>query len=132
MKTFKEVAQEAYKKNKDTKGVFVTEDRYCFYNKNAANLHATTSGKKKQKVYSFSATDLAIKEKSKDLQIDKPSVEERIAAVEKLASVEQIDLYIKGEKAKTVLAAAKAKKEALTKKETPKEDAQTTKNQNPA
>ena len=56
-----EIADKVFKENKDANEVFVTSDGYPFTTKNAADLHATTSGKK-LKVFPFTKKEEAKKE----------------------------------------------------------------------
>lgn len=45
-KTNQEISEPIFEKNKDLKEVYITSDGFAFITKNAAQLHAQTSGKK--------------------------------------------------------------------------------------
>ena len=102
MANLKEIANQVFEKNKEAEKVFVTSDGVPFLSQNAATLHATTNpiGKKlKIKVFT--------KEADSTNPPTKLTAEQRIAKIENLKTVAEVEAFLKGEKAKTVIEAGK-------------------------
>ena len=94
-----ELAAEAFKFNKGEKTLLVTSDGQVFLekNRNAAEYHAKKAGGKQP---------LTIHEMDKEEKEEvKLSAEDRIAAIELMDSVAEVEAALKEEKAKTVKAA---------------------------
>lgn len=85
--TNQQIADEAFKKNKDLNEVFVTSDGYPFFTKNAADLHKNTSGKKDLKVYPFSRKEQTTTEKVENT--------EKVVKLDKLNKANLIKVAVK-------------------------------------
>mgnify|MGYP000226998846 CR=1 FL=1 len=110
MADLKKIAAATFKNNKDAKAVHVTADGQAFVNKNRANLHANSNKSGKAlKVVTFQASEF-VKDNSDSSKADAPT---RIANIQKLETVAEVEAALKDETAKTVLAAGKEKIEAL-------------------
>jgi len=111
MKDLQKIANDFFAANPDVEKVYVTTDGFVFLTQNAAHLHKTTNANQKKlevKVFENNAPA-----KGKEPKPVKLTAEQRIEKIKAMTSVEEIDAFIKGDKAKTVLAAAEAKKAEL-------------------
>ena len=118
MKDLQKIANDFFTANPDVEKVYVTTDGFVFLTSNAANLHKNTNAeKKKLSVKEFENNAPA---KGKEPTPVKLTAEQRIEKIKAMTSVEEIDAFIKGEKAVTVKAAAAERKaELLSQKRTP-------------
>ena len=134
MKGLQQIANDFFAKNKDVEKVYVTDDGFVFLKKNTADLHATTNAdNKKLSVTKFERakvkpdtstspeTEGAGKGPGKGPdKKTKLTAEQRIEKIKAMTSVEEIDAFIKGDKAVTVKAAAAERKaELLSEKKSP-------------
>jgi hypothetical protein len=101
-----EKIKEAFECNPELNVLHATSDGQCFAKPNEARMHAKSLEDDKVQVHyrgSFEVVEEAPEE------APKLSAEERIAKINECATVEEVDLLMNGEKAKTVIAAGEAK-----------------------
>ena len=111
MKDLQKIANDFFAANPDVEKVYVTTDGFVFLTSNAANLHKNTNAeKKKLSVKEFENNAPA---KGKEPTPVKLTAEQRIEKIKAMTSVEEIDAFIKGDKAVTVKAAAAERKAEL-------------------
>ncbi len=98
MKNKKEVAAAYFKAYPKTEKIYVSDDLQVFTSKNLCELHCNTNRIGKQ--YSYQVFENTTKSSSK--KNTKPSVDDRIKAVKELATVADVNKFLKLEKAKAV------------------------------
>ena len=124
MKDLQKIANDFFTANPDVEKVYVTTDGFVFLTQNAAHLHKTTNANQKKLEVKVFENNAPVKDK--EPKPVKLTAEQRIEKIKAMDSVEEIDAFIKGEKAVTVKAAADERKaELLSQKETPDTESDT-------
>lgn len=138
----KETIRQAFEGNPDKEMLIATSDGQCFTNKGLANLHAKGLHDSEIKVVvrkdyvvetaeeeilgqaegepeaPSQAEETNVKEQTNKLDttgaVVKLTSEQRIERINEVTSIEELELLLKDEKAKTVIEAGKLKRESLT------------------
>ncbi|MCO5253367.1 MAG: hypothetical protein M9892_03265 [Bacteroidetes bacterium] len=112
--------KEVFEANPNVNQIYVTTDGVPFLDGHRAKLHqrSTHPEGRVEVVHKVEATSLA--ESVEATSEVKKTAEARIADINAATTVEEVDILLNGEKAKTVIAAGEAKIEEINKKD--KED----------